>query len=70
MDEKLRKLIEDFEEKLSAAQAARYAVLYYLEDEYEIDVRGNDYIDNKYDWCYGFDIDVIAKLLNERENRH
>lgn len=66
MDEKLQGLISDFEDKLSEAQAARYAVLYYLEDEYEINVRSNDYIDDEYDWCYGLDIDAIEELINER----
>lgn len=68
MDRKLEELIADASKKLEEAQAARHAVLNYLEEEYDIEANdSNSYFENKCDWCYGLNTrkieDAIEKVL-------
>ena len=59
MTNELKELIKKANETLSEAQAARLAVIDYLEEEYGIaDTSMYEYFEDECDWCYG---------LNERK---
>ena len=59
MENELKKLIKEADEKLEQARYARYAVISYLEDYYDItDTSEYDYFEDECSWCYG---------LNERK---
>lgn len=66
MDSELRKLLNKFNKKLYAAQDARYEIECYLEDKYGIDPHEHcEYLENEYEWCYGFDESHIENLIEE-----
>lgn len=69
MDEKLQKLIENFNKKLEEAKDARSEVMDYLNEEYDIDTdKEYDTIEDECDWCYGID-DSGVKMLIENAKK-
>ena len=64
MTKELRELINKANEKLSEAQGARSAVIYYLEEQYGIsDASGYDYFEDECDWCYGLNEEKIKMAI-------
>ena len=66
MDKELKELIMDFHKKLEMAQDARDEVMNYLEEKYNIDtIEESETIEDELSWCYGIDVDAIAKLIDK-----
>lgn len=66
MDKKLQELIKEFNRKLEEAQDARSEVMYYLEEEYEIDTYEEcETLENECDWCYGIDVAAVERLIGK-----
>lgn len=68
-DKKLDKLLIKAADALCEAQAARYEVEEYLEENYIFD-RLNDYdkITDEYEWCNGLDWDKISDIIEGGNN--
>ena len=66
MDERLKQLLLDFNNKLVEAQHAREKVMDYLEVEYDIDTNAEcETLEDECDWCYGIDLKGLTNLITK-----
>lgn len=64
--QKLDSLLQTFFEKFDEARSARWDILEFLENEYDVEMADSDNCASDENiWCFGLDADKIKKLIKE-----
>ena len=61
----IEKLLVDFNNKFHEAQQARWKLIDYLEENFDLDDVGGQ-VENRNDWCFGIDNDVVQGMIETK----